>query len=199
MLLLSSYRKYQPYLLSYFSVDVCLRLLLHHILSLSAYTFRVNRDFFFIIIVQIMMSANIRICFGLQIVFVCLYITPSHNHYCANLSEDIELEWNACQVYFVECVRLGIFSQLYIIQYMGVCVFSSPIFVVMIERIYTLSYHHHEIGSMNYYPLLRVRSWNNGMRCISLYILFSCLLFWQIRIRVCIFISFLHNIMPCIL
>ena len=24
---------------------------------------------------------------------------------------------------------------------------------------------------MNYYPLFRVRSWNNGMRCVSLYIL----------------------------
>ena len=37
------------------------------------------------------------------------------------------------------------------------------------ERIYILSYHHHQIGSMNYYPLFRVRSWNNGMRCMSLY------------------------------
>ena len=37
--------------------------------------------------------------------------------------------------------------------------------------IYTLSYYHHQIGSMNYYPLFRVRSWNNGMRCMSFYIL----------------------------
>ena len=38
-------------------------------------------------------------------------------------------------------------------------------------RRYTLSYyHHHQIGSMNYHPLFRVRSWNNGMRCMSLYI-----------------------------
>ena len=63
----------------------------YSILSLIAYTFRENRDFVFIIIVQLMMSANIRIRFGLQIVFVCLYITPSHYHHCANLSEDIEL------------------------------------------------------------------------------------------------------------
>ena len=41
----------------------------------------------------------------------------------------------------------------------------------MIERIYTLSYYHNQIGSMNYYPLFRVRSWNNSMRCMSLYIL----------------------------
>ena len=72
---------YQPHPLSYFSVVVCLRCLLHHILSLIAYTF----------VFIIMMSANIRIRFGLQIVFVCLYITPSHHHHCANLSEDIEL------------------------------------------------------------------------------------------------------------
>ena len=38
-------------------------------------------------------------------------------------------------------------------HYMGLCVFSLPIPIVMIERIYTLSYHHHQIGSMNYHPL----------------------------------------------
>ena len=37
------------------------------------------------------------------------------------------------------------------------------------ENIYTLSYHHHQIGSMSYYLLFRVRSWNNGIRCVSLY------------------------------
>ena len=30
-----------------------------------------------------------------------------------------------------------------------------------------LSYYHHQIGNMNYYPLFRVRSCNNGMRCMS--------------------------------
>ena len=39
------------------------------------------------------------------------------------------------------------------------------------EYIYTLSYYHHQIGSMDYYPLFRVRSWNNGVRCMSFYIL----------------------------
>ena len=68
-------------------------------------------------------------------------------------------------------VRLSIFSQLCITQYMGLGVFSIPISLVMIGRIYTLSYYHHQIGSMNYYPLFRVRSWNNSMHCRSLYIL----------------------------
>ena len=45
----------------------------------------------FIIIVQIMMSANDRICFRLQVVLVFLYSTPSHYHHGANLSGDIEL------------------------------------------------------------------------------------------------------------
>ena len=40
------------------------------------------------------------------------------------------------------------------------------------ENIHTLSYyHHHQIGSMSYYPLFRVRSWNNGVRCMSFCIL----------------------------
>ena len=48
-----------------FSMVLCLRCFLHHILSLIAYTFRENREFVLIIIVQFMMSANIRISFGL--------------------------------------------------------------------------------------------------------------------------------------
>ena len=92
--------------------------MLHHILSLIAYRFRENRDFVFAIIVQFMTSANIRIRFGLQIVFVCLYITPSHYHHCANLSEGIELIKCLSDI-FVECVKLNIFSQLSLIQYMG--------------------------------------------------------------------------------
>ena len=87
-----------------FSVVVCLRCLLHHILSRIAYTFRENWDFVLIIIVQFMMSANNRIRYGLQIVFVCLYIIPSHYHHCANLSVDIEL-MKCLPDIFVECVR----------------------------------------------------------------------------------------------
>ena len=72
---------------------VCLRCLLHHILSLIAliaYTLRENREFVYIIIVQFIVSANIRIRFVLQIVLVCLYSTPSHFHHCESVSEGIE-------------------------------------------------------------------------------------------------------------
>ena len=54
---------------------------------------------------------------------------------------------------------------------MGLRVFSLPIPLVMVERICSLSYYHHQIGSMNYHPLFKVRSGNNGMHCMSLYIL----------------------------
>ena len=64
-------------ILSYYSVVLCLRCLLRDILSVVAYTYR-DRDFVFIIIVQFVMNANSRIRFGLQIVYVTLYITPSH-------------------------------------------------------------------------------------------------------------------------
>ena len=140
MLLSSSNRKYPPFpLLSYFSVVVCQRCLLHHILSLIAYTFREKREFVFIIIVQFMTSANIRIHFGLEIVLICLYRTPSHYHHCANLSEGIELIKCLSDIFCQVCeYRLSKFSPLSIIQYVGLYVFSLPIPLVMIERIYIL-------------------------------------------------------------
>ena len=137
MLLSSSNRKYPPFpLFSYFSVAVY-RGLLHHILSFIVYTFRENREIVFISVVQLMMRANSRIRFGLQIVFVCLYITPSHYHHCANFiwwhwTDKMPVRYNLSSVW----VRLIIFSQLSIIQYVGLCVFSLPISFLMIERIY---------------------------------------------------------------
>ena len=53
---------------------------------------------------------------------------------------------------------------------MWACVFSVDPFPSWWLREYTyLSCYHHQIGSMNYYPLFRVRSWNNGMRCMSIF------------------------------
>ena len=67
-------------------------------------------------------------------------------------------------------MRLSTFSQLSIIQYMGLCVFSLPISLVMIGRIYNSSYYHNQIGSMNCYPgTVTHRSRNNGMHCMTLY------------------------------
>ena len=60
---------------------------------------------------------------------------------------------------------------IYIHSIYGGCMFSVyPIPSWWLREYIALSYYH-QIGSMNYYPLIRVRSWNNGMRRMSLYIL----------------------------
>ena len=139
MLLSSSNREYPPFpLLSYFSVVVCLRCLLHHILSPIAYTFRENREFVFIIIVQFMMSANIRIRFGLQIVFVCLYSPPSHYHHCASLSEGIELIKGLSDIFCRVCKIKHILSVFHDTKCGALYVFGLPISLVKIEGIYIL-------------------------------------------------------------
>ena len=171
MLLSSSNRKYPLFpLLSYLSVVVCLRCLLHHIRPLIAYTFRETREFVFINIVQFMMSANSRIRFGLQIIFVCLYITPSHYHHFANLSEDIELIKRLPDI-FCRCVSKSkhILSVIHYTICGAVCFPFNHFPCDDWENIYSLFYHHHQIGSIKYYRLLRVRSWNNDMRFVLLY------------------------------
>ena len=169
----------------FFYVVVRLRCLLHHILSLIAYTFRENREFVFITIVQFMISSN---------------IFPLFVHNTISLSSLCKLIWRHWTYkmpvrYILSSVwvRLSIFSQLSIIQYMGLCVFSLPISLVMIEMIYTLSYYHHQIGSMNYYPLFGPRSWNNGMRCMAIFLLYY---FWDSQHHCCnmsIFSSIKNN------
>ena len=94
--------------------------------------------FVFIIVAQFMMSAIIRIHFGLQIVFVCLYVTPSHYHHYANSSADIELIKCLSDI-FVECVSKieHIFSVIHYTIYGAVC-FQFTHSLAMIERIYIL-------------------------------------------------------------
>ena len=125
MLLSSSNQKYPSFpLFSYFSGlcawDVCYIIFCH----LLYIYYQKTREFVFISIVQFMMSANCRIRFGLQIVFVCLYITPSHYHHCANFIwrhwtyTEMPVRYNLSSVW----VRLSIFSQL--LYNMWGCVFS---------------------------------------------------------------------------
>ena len=85
------------------------------------------------------------------VMFVCLQITTSHHHHYADLSEGIELL--KCLVSYMlpsVCLRLRQFSQLSFVRYMGLCVFSLPNSPAMIMRMCTLSYYHHQIGSMNH-------------------------------------------------
>ena len=167
MLLSSSNRKYRPYpLLSYFPVVVCLRCLLHNILSL-AYTFCFH--YYYAVSNECKESDTFWLADRVR----------SFVHYTISLSSLCKLIWRhwtyEMSVRYILSsvwVRLSIFSQLSIVQYMGLCVSSLPNFLEMIEKIYTLSFYHpHQVGSKSYYPLSRVRSWNNGMHCVSLYIL----------------------------
>ena len=72
----------------------------------------------------------------------------------------------------IVCLKLNRFSHLSFMQcmglYAGLYVYSISISLVMIVRIRvtTLSYYHHQIGSMTHLRLFRFRSWNNGMRFI---------------------------------
>ena len=91
------------------------------------------------------------------------------------LSEDIHwtykipVRYNLLSVW----VRLSIFSVIHYTICGAVCFQFTHFICDDWDNIYTLSYYHHQIWSMNYYPLFRVRSWTNGMRCMSLYILIS--------------------------
>ena len=129
-----------------------------------------------IIIVQLMMNANSRIRYGLQIVFVCLCITLSHYHHCANLSVDTELMKCLPDIFCRVCEWDLAYSLSYPLFNIWDCMFSvCPIPLWWLREYIALSYYHHQIGSMNFYPLFRVMSWNNGMRCMSLYILITML------------------------
>ena len=74
--------------------------------------------------------------------------TPSHYHRYADLSEGIELLKCLSGICCRVCLRLRQFSQLSLIQYIGLCVFSLPNSSVMIVRMCTWSYYHHQTRSM---------------------------------------------------
>ena len=87
-------------LLSYFSVVVCLRCLLHHILSLIVYTFRENREFVFIILCNLwwmQIFGYVLACRSYS--FVCTV-----HHPIIIIVQTYLKALSVCQIYFVECV-----------------------------------------------------------------------------------------------
>ena len=62
--------------------------------------------------------ANNRKRYDLQIVFVCLSITPSHYHHCANLSVDIELIKCLPDIFF-QCVSK--FEHILLVIHYSIC------------------------------------------------------------------------------
>ena len=68
--------------------------------------------------------------------------------------------------------RLSMFSVIHYTICAAVCFQFTYFLCDDWENTYTLSNYHNQIGKWTiYYPLFRVRSWNNGMRCMSFYIL----------------------------
>ena len=130
-----------PLLLN-FSLVVCLRCLLHHILSLIAYTFRESGNLFSLLLCNL---------WWVQIIgYVCIADrTRLFVQYTISLSSLCRITWRHWTYkmpvrYILSSVwvRLSTFSQLSIIQsikqYVGLYVFSLPTPLVMIERIYIL-------------------------------------------------------------
>ena len=127
---------------------VCLRWMHHHMLSVSCAV---------LWCVQIIEYAMARS----MVVFVCLHITLPHYHHYAAVSESIEV-LKCYQVHSVECVS----KTVNIHALHELCVFSLPISLVMIVTIRVL-----QIGNMNHLPPFMDRSWDNGMHCMSFYVL----------------------------
>ena len=100
--------------------DVCCIIFCHLLYTHSGKT----GNLFSLVLCSLWWVQIVGYVFGLQIVFVCLYITPSHYHHCAN---SIWRHWTdkmSVRYNFFECVTQSIFSQLSIIQYVGLCVLS---------------------------------------------------------------------------
>ena len=99
---------------------------------------------------------------------VCLHITSL-----SSLCRRIWRYWTSIILSSV-CLRLSQFSQvIFHAIYGAVCIQLTHLSYDDCVNTCTLSYHHHQIGSMTQLPLalFRVRSWNNGMCCMSFYIL----------------------------
>ena len=80
---------------------------------------------------------------------------------------------NANKIYSVEClskIKVSSLNYLSCNIWDYVCSVYSFLLCWLWEYVCTFSYHHHQIGSMAHLPLFKVRSWNNGMCCMSFYI-----------------------------
>ena len=113
--------------------------------------------------------------------YICT-LTPSHHHHCANLSEDIELIKCLSDIFCGVCKIRHIISVIPYIIRKAVCYQFTHFPCEDWENIYTLSYYHHQIGNINYYPLLMVRSWKNGVGCMSVFFWNKCF----IELNVCL-------------
>ena len=115
---------------------------------------------FIYILCSLMMCVNNQVHYGLMVVFVCLHITLPYYHHYADVSEGIELLKCLSDTFCRMCLRLSQFSQL------AVCIQLTHFSNDDCEKMCTLCYYRHQIGSITHLQLFRAKSWNNGMHCM---------------------------------
>ena len=125
---------------------VCLRWLYHRMLSSVTYLCLEHWDFVSIIDVQYVGCAND----GIGNIMACASCYSLFAHCTISLSSLYILIWRhwtskmlVKYMQFSLCLRLSQFSQLYFIQYMGLCVLRLPNYFLMTVQFCTLSYHHY--------------------------------------------------------
>ena len=155
-----------------FSVVGCLMWLYHNMLTVS-YIPRESLVYCPLLLCSLTMCANNQMHYDLVIVFICLQITLPHY----DLSEGTELLKCLSCTFCLECV--SIFSIIFHAIHGAVCIQLTHLSYDDCENTCTLSYYHHEIGSMRHLPLFRVRLWNNGTRRMSFYIHMSWTHYWS--------------------
>ena len=96
--------------------------------------------YFLLLLCSFMMRVNNRIHYGSMVVFVCLHFsfTTALSSLCKRIWKYGTSKIFARYILSNVCLRLSQFSQLSFMQYMGLCVFSLPISLMMILRIHVL-------------------------------------------------------------
>ena len=118
---------------------VCLRCLLHHILSLIAYTFREKTGIGFHYYCAVYDECKHSDTFWIaDRTRLFVQYTISLSSLCKLIWRNWTYKMPVRYILSIVWVRLSIFSPLSITQYVGLYVFNLPISLVIIERIYTL-------------------------------------------------------------
>ena len=121
----------------------------------------------------LMMSPNNRVHYDPMVVYFYLHMTLPHYHY-ADLFEGIQLlQTCLSDIFCLECVSIirSVLSFIFHAINGSTCIQLTHLSYDDCEKTCIWSYYHHQIESMTHLPLFRLSSWNNGMHCMSFYIL----------------------------
>ena len=103
--------------------------------------------------------------YGMKVVFVCFHITLSHHHYHHHSADAESIELTK----YFKCPICVLFSNNVFALCRPVCC-SLPMFLLLFVRIF-LRFTLLSSSNRIYESLCRVRSWNNGMRCMYCYVI----------------------------